>query len=51
MERVLVKIRMKELLEVGLVEVSKGEYALTTIMFFSIKIFLVIGLNIGVWRR
>jgi hypothetical protein len=40
MERVLVKVRVKELLEVGLMELSKGEYALTTIMFFQERYFL-----------
>ncbi len=39
MEKVLVKVRMEELLEVGLVELSKGEYALTTIMFFQERYF------------
>jgi len=39
MEKVLVKVRMEDLLEVGLVELSKGEYALTTIMFFQERYF------------
>jgi hypothetical protein len=45
MELTLVKAWMEELLEVGLVELSKREYALATIMFTK-KIFSAIGLNV-----
>ncbi len=45
MEITLVKAWMEELLEVGLVEFSKREYALATIMFTK-KTFSTIGLNV-----
>jgi hypothetical protein len=39
MERALVKIQAEELLQARLVELSKGEYALTTIMSTKKNIF------------
>ncbi len=45
MELTLVKAWMEELLEVGLMELSKREYALATIMFTK-KTFMAIGLNV-----
>jgi hypothetical protein len=49
MELTLVKAWMDELLEVELVELSKGEYAITTIMLTK-KTFLAIGLMLDVWK-
>jgi hypothetical protein len=45
MELTLVKVWVEELLEVGLMELSKGEYALATIMLTR-KTFLAIGLTV-----